>query len=391
MRCITADLILTGDGEFTENLVICVNKKGIIASINNCKKNISQDIEKYSGTIIPAFINVHCHLELSHLKNAIPRKLGLINFIQNVSQLRNNIIQISDMEVAEREMLDNGIIAVGDISNSSLSFKLKKSKNIKYFTFVEVLGLRPENCGKQIKKGEELYNLIKFSEHKSIVPHAPYNVHPDLFLMINKSIEINHNAVISIHNQEDINENLMFTNRSGDFVSFFKSNGISTDFIHEGYISSLDYTLENLNIDKKVNLLLVHNTYTDKNDIEKAKSSKHSIYWVLCPNSNLFIGNKLPDINLFYDENVQVAIGTDSYASNSELSILSELKTINSYFPKIPINVLFNWATLGGAKALNFDKEFGSIEIGKKCGLNILKGVNFDKNCIKNASIQRLI
>ena len=125
-----------------------------------------------------------------------------------------------------------------------------------------------------------------------------------------------------------------------------------------------------------VKTILVHNTYSEKDDIEKASSYFKDLYWALCPNANLYIENKLPDVALFYKMGQKIILGTDSLASNHQLSILEEMKTINQYFPEIPVNELFKWATLNGAEALDLSNEFGSFEIGKTPGINLIK--NFD-------------
>ena len=69
-----------------------------------------------------------------------------------------------------------------------------------------------------------------------------------------------------------------------------------------------------------------------------------------------------------------MTIGTDSLASNWSLSVLDELKTISKHFPEIPLQTLLTWATINGANFLGF-KQLGSIEKGKKPGLNLLKNV----------------
>lgn len=69
-----------------------------------------------------------------------------------------------------------------------------------------------------------------------------------------------------------------------------------------------------------------------------------------------------------------MTIGTDSLASNYSLSILDELKTITKYYPQIPLQTLLLWATKNGAEFLGYT-QLGTIEKGKRPGLNLLKHV----------------
>ncbi|MDF1867787.1 MAG: amidohydrolase family protein, partial [Saprospiraceae bacterium] len=62
----------------------------------------------------------------------------------------------------------------------------------------------------------------------------------------------------------------------------------------------------------------------------------------------------------------------DSLTSNWQLSIIDEMRTISKFQSYIPFETLLKWATLNGAKALGFEEDLGSIEVGKTPGLNLL-------------------
>jgi cytosine/adenosine deaminase-related metal-dependent hydrolase len=127
------------------------------------------------------------------------------------------------------------------------------------------------------------------------------------------------------------------------------------------------------------NILLVHNTCTSEEDIKEVSKTFKKLYFVLCPNSNLFIEDRLPDIEMMHRKGLTIAIGTDSYASNDTLSVLEELKTISKHFPSVPLETLIKWATINGARALGCDNRFGSIEEGKQPGVNLLTDIDYKK------------
>lgn len=126
------------------------------------------------------------------------------------------------------------------------------------------------------------------------------------------------------------------------------------------------------------NILIVHNIYSSPEDIDFVTAHFKNPYFVLCPNSNLIIEKKLPDVKMLIEKNVQIAIGTDSYSSNRRLSILEELKTLSQYYQGIHLEGLLKWATLNGALALGLENKFGSFEIGKKPGVNLITGIDFE-------------
>ena len=71
-----------------------------------------------------------------------------------------------------------------------------------------------------------------------------------------------------------------------------------------------------------------------------------------------------------------IVLGTDSLASNDQLNILEEIKTLQKNFPELKLTELLQWATANGAKALQMNKTLGSFEKGKQPGLVLIEGVD---------------
>ena len=97
----------------------------------------------------------------------------------------------------------------------------------------------------------------------------------------------------------------------------------------------------------------------------------------MCPNANLYIENRLPEVLIENRENIEICIGTDSLASNYSLSILEEMKTLQKHFPSISLGELIKWASLNGAKALGIEDKYGSFEVGKKPGVVWINKISY--------------
>ena len=123
-------------------------------------------------------------------------------------------------------------------------------------------------------------------------------------------------------------------------------------------------------------LILVHNTFTNADDLafaqEHAAAHLSGLFFCLCPNANLYIENRMPPVEMFIKANAQIVLGTDSYSSNWQLSIASEIRTIRKELPEIPLQLILQWATVNGARALERDDVLGSFEPGKKPGIVLL-------------------
>jgi cytosine/adenosine deaminase-related metal-dependent hydrolase len=392
MKKITADFIFPVSAPPIEKGVLVVDASGKILSIDDRSQHDSASLEHYKGVIVPGFVNAHCHLELSHMKGIAETGTGLIPFITAVVQQRNfPKEQISEaIARADREMYENGIVAVGDISNVADTFEVKATSAIRYYTFVEMFDfLQEERAEEVFNQYHTVYRTLqpKKGDRKSMVPHAPYSVSKSLFKLIRKNNPAGKDVTISIHNQETPAEDELFRNGKGAFYEFYRKFGVSLDHFRPLKKSSIYYLLKNC--DPKQRQLFVHNTLSTREDIEAAQKWSDRVYWATCPNANLYIENRLPDYRHFIDTGARVCIGTDSLTSNWQLSVLEEMKTIARYQSYVGFETLLRWATLNGALALGFEKELGSFEVGKKPGLNLLN-LDAELRLESGSTVQRL-
>ena len=374
MRKITADWLFPISSEPIQNGVLMVDEKGKILKIDHRENHDLASLEHHKGVLVPGFINTHCHLELSHMKGKVATGTTLIPFITGVVTQRGAAAEIiaDAIEKAEKEMLEGGIVAVGDISNVLDTFAQKEKGNLRYYTFVEMFDfLQDQNAEAEFEKYKAVYDALPltYGSRKSVVPHAPYSVSRNLFKKIN-DFNPKTNLTISIHNQETQAEQDLFLHGKSDFYDFYGNFGISLDAFKPSGKTAIHYALENL--DPSVKTLFVHNTLTSKADIGAALMWSENVFWATCPNANLYIENRLPNYRYFIEDNARMTIGTDSLTSNWQLSILEEMKTIQRFQSYVPFETLIRWATLNGAQALGFDGALGSLDIGKTPGINLL-------------------
>ena len=381
------DYLFKGDGSLIKNGFIGIDKKGTICEIGVTNDSIRNKGKYLEGGISPAFINVHCHLELSHLKDKVERKTGLVGFIKKLQSIRDadksNVVK--SMHDADKAMWEEGIAGVGDISNSEISFEVKANSKLSYVTFIELFGFDSKKAESIFEKGLNILHKAKINSLKAqIVPHSPYSISEQLMkLIFSSSIE----ATVSIHNQETASENEMYTEAKGHLFEMLNDFHIDTStFAAKGKSSLLSY-LEL--VPKETPLLLIHNTFSSENDIKVSTKKHPTIFWGLCPKANLYIENRLPRIDLFYNKNLKCTIGTDSLASNNKLSILDELKVIQENFQHIPLTKLTEWACKNGADALQLD-NLGVIKEGKTPGLIHLNNLSMDGNLKRETSVKRI-
>ena len=373
MRFISASQVFSGKEFLKENTVLVLKEDGTITDFITSESIDNTKIEHYNGILIPGFINTHCHLELSHLKDKISRHTGIVDFGLSVIKHRNAISAEQQQEymlLADKTMKEAGIVAVGDISNSALSADVKRQSKLYYHTFVELIGLNPERANLVFEAGTQ---VLKEFESKglsaSLTPHAPYSSSLDLIKKITDTCAVT-NKPSSIHNQESKAENDFFMTKTGNYLKLYETLNLPITYFTASGKSSLQTVLPAFH--KAVNTLLVHNTFTSPEDIEIAQKHHPNLYWCLCPNANLYIENTLPDTGILSGSGCTLTLGTDSLASNSDLSIINEINCLLANRSKMPLELLLKAATYNGALFLGIENSHGLLEKGKRPGINVL-------------------
>ncbi len=408
-RKFTADYLFDGFKIQLPGSVLVTDETGIVETITTLK-DAGDGVEHINGLLCPGFVNAHCHLELSHMLGHIPEKTGLVNFLLKVIFERSFTEEaiLSAIEKAEDYMLQKGIVAVGDICNTTNTISQKQKQRLQYHNFIETAGFINAGAEARFDSSQQVYDAFAAAvPSNSLAPHAPYSVSPALFGLINNFPA---NALLTIHNQEATAENELFQKKGGDFIGMYQTMNIDIgDFtptgktslqswlpylnnyqslilVHDVCTSAADIEFEkehtkrlrhskatnNVNNfeqpDSTTNQTSIHQTQTPKRQLQTV-NRKPLTHYCLCPNANLYITGKLPDVDLLIAKGCSIVLGTDSLASNRQLSILAEMKTIQNNFANVPLATMLQWATSNGAKALQMDSKLGSFEKGKRPGL----------------------
>ena len=119
---------------------------------------------------------------------------------------------------------------------------------------------------------------------------------------------------------------------------------------------------------------LVHMTQIDDSDIRLIQDNNCHV--VHCPESNLKLASGFCPVGKLIDAGVNVALGTDGAASNNDLDLFGELKTaallakaVANDTSTLNAHAALRMATINGAKALGWDSEIGSLEVGKSADM----------------------
>ena len=375
MRIFSAQYVYSGNGPLLKRATVTTDDSGTIISIKEPVPGETEhhSTEFYNGIIVPGFVNCHCHLELSYLRGQIETGGGLSHFIFNVRSLREKPLDeiIGAARSADKEMYDEGISLCADICNDSSTFEVKKNSRIRYISLPEIFGIDPDKAEKRIG---ELDLLLEKAASAGIehypVPHSVYSVSLELFRLLKKrSLK---NRVTSIHFLETADEELFLRGADCTMKESYLNSGLLPEPLSLAP-SHTDAIVDE--VTSSGNLLLIHNTFAGKEHVNALKKRKN-LFWCLCPASNMYIEGVMPPVEVLNSEGCTITVGTDSLASNKRLSIIGELKLLQTHFPSLSLSDLLKWATFNGAIALGASDQYGKLTPGTQPGIILLEDVD---------------
>lgn len=398
MKRFAAHYALVADGQIVDNPLITTDDEGLVVSIERFDPSTldgMESVEFHSGVLLPTLVNAHSHVELAYLKGAIPRGCGFAGFAGAMAAVRDNFSDEERREAtakADREMFEAGVGAVGDISNDDSSFGIKARSPLHYHTFGEVFGLKVNNFERiRSYSGSGFFANAQNDRENgaqdnrggvfSITPHSLYSLNDELLKRICREGE----GVLSIHFMESEAERELFEGR-GSLFEWFAHQGFKPDFL--GYGSPAERLAACVPADRSV--MLVHCTCVTQRDIDVIMNHfRAPVYWCLCPRSNDYISGLQPDVELLCRNGLKICIGTDSLASNTSLSPFEELKMIKNR----DADEVLRWVTVNGAEALGVRGGAGRLEVGSRCGLTAVEGLDFAEGMriTEKSTISRLV
>jgi len=316
--------------------------------------------------LTPALVNGHIHLELSHLTilTAAPKTDRFTDWIVRLLQLRETLGAEGDpARHAARETVDrqyrSGVSALADIGNTSIGSHLSDSFPGTLLAHKEYLGLAAWTLEKNLAR------LRQESSEVRCTGHAPYSTHPHLLQRLKeRATALEH--VFPIHTAEPASEVEMLREGRGEMVDFIRQRGFWDNSFTPGESEGSIHYLYDLGLlDERT--LCVHAIHVSDEEIRILAGEGGKV--CLCPGSNRFLGVGTAPVARYLDHGILPALGTDSLASNPELSLWREMQILAEDHPGVEAAVIFAMATRGGAESLGQGHRLGTLEPGKDADL----------------------
>lgn len=393
LRIVAAPWIITMTGPAVKDGGVLLDGEkilevGKLASVTEAHPGIG--VEFFPGALIPALVNAHMHLELSHLPKSSPLspEKHFVDWVEELLAKRmSSLFTVEEVQTAAlleiEQQFESGVVFIGDIGNASVSeHSIGNNAIPEIYYMEEMLGSSADAVLDALQKLQEKSPVVH------LTAHAPYSTRPELIKKIKERCDQN-GHIFSIHTAEVGEERDFISSDSGIFHDFLIKRGSwSDDFFSSARRAST--TVEYLDKLGVLNnkTLLVHCVHVSLSDIKRIKHSGAQI--CVCPCSNSFLHAGRAPIEEMLMSDIIPAIGTDSWASNHILDMWEEIRLVHQNYPSIKPTDILKMATTAGARAFGKDHMYGEISPGKSsCFLH----VNSDeiKNCTTEADLLKML
>jgi aminodeoxyfutalosine deaminase len=356
---LTARWVFPVSGPPLEGGVVTVRGDRIVAVEPHGARTADSDLD--NAAILPGFVNAHTHLDLTGLRGLAPPSPDFPAWLRQVVRHRRgrSAEQVPlDIQAGLDECLHFGTTLIGDIDGGGGSWDTLVPAPMRAVVFKEMLGLTTDRASQTWADAVDwqVAHPATMTCRAGVSPHAPYSIRSSLFFAATFT-----GVPVAIHLAETAAEGELLADRSGPFVPFLRDlgvwapDGLAKDYQHVlGLTNGLQPTL------------IVHGNYLRS---ERLPDNASLVY---CPRTHAAFGHPPHPFREFLARGVRVVLGTDSLASNPDLSVLHEARFLHRLYPDLPGAVLLRMATLSGAEALGWADETGSLTPGKSADLVVL-------------------
>lgn len=371
-----AKYVIAEGASTIENGWVRIERGRIVAIGRGRPSGVVRDLG--DAIMLPGLVNAHTHLEFSDRESPLPADGGLPAWIERVVAARRaresaGISGRTGVATAVMAGVDEsvaaGVTAIGEIATTSPMPTGVVGPLMRVFH--ETLGLSPGAVATaSASLGRDLTRLSAKGTRVGVSPHAPYSVAAALGRRaIREAVRLR--LPVAMHLAESREESELIATRGGPFRPLLEALGAWQPDAPPRLLPVAEWiTL----LARAPRGIVVHATFLPEDPAAIARLARHRdrLAVVVCPRTTLALSARLPPVDVFRGAGIRVAIGTDSRASNPDLSVLAECRTLVEGGLAAPAEAI-TMATRDGAWALAFERRCGSLVQGRPADLVLVR------------------
>jgi cytosine/adenosine deaminase-related metal-dependent hydrolase len=340
---------------------------GNFANVDSANDEIV-DLGDY--VLLPGLINAHCHLDYTCLRGKIPRQKSFTNWVRVINAEKRKLTAEDYVRSINAGFVQAQQFGTTTIANLTAFPKLiaKIKPPIRTWWFAELIDVHEPDRANEIVKSAT--DSLKRTENWGLAPHAPFTASENLSRDC-QEIALRENILLTTHLAESREEMEMFRDASGPLYQFLKE--IGREMTDCGYNTPLQSFLRQLHFSQRDpstsfgmtdRWIIAHLNELSESDFELLREIRHEFSIAHCPRSHAYFGHAPFRFERLQELGFNVCLGTDSLASNDDLSLFAEMRAFQKEFPEVPPERILEMVTINPARALRRENEVGKIERG---------------------------
>jgi cytosine/adenosine deaminase-related metal-dependent hydrolase len=366
---IRAGTVVTMDGPPIENGAVAVSGSRItnVGKFSEISATNSgeQIVDLGEQALLPGLINAHCHSDYTCLRGKIPPLKSFTEWIRAINAEKANLSPEDYVRSINDGLAEAKRFGTTTIANLTAFPELipRIESLARTWWFAELIDIREPSRANEIV--DAALDKLKSTEHWGLAPHAPFTASGKLYRRC-EEIARSEDVPFTTHLAESREEMSMFRDASGPLYEFLKE--IGRDMSDCGQETPLAHFMRHIDFEDP--WLITHLNELVKSDFDLLRRSKPNFHITYCPRSHEYFGHSPFQFDKLCEHGFNVCLGTDSLASNDDLSLFAEMRAFQKEFPKIPSDEIFRMVTSNPALALGKPHVLGRI--GKNCWADLI-------------------
>jgi aminodeoxyfutalosine deaminase len=350
---------MAGDPIDNGAVVVKGNEIADVGPFNEIRRHLRAELlDLGESVLLPGLINAHCHLDYTVLRGKIPPHESFADWIRAINAEKAQLGEqdyIDSINAGFAEAQRFGTTTIANLTAfPNLITAIKEP--IRTWWFGELIDVRnPDGADEIVDKAVE---DLSSASNWGLAPHAPFTASARLYERCQEIARLK-NALLTTHLAESNDEMLMFRDRTGPTFDFLMSIGRPTDDC--GRETPVSRFLRTRTIDDR--WIIAHLNELDSGDFDLLRTSP-KFHVAHCPRSHRFFQHAPFALEGLRTLGFNICLGTDSLASNSDLSLFSEMRELLRRHPSVSPRETLEMVTTNAAAALGQNDRLGSLVPG---------------------------
>ncbi|HVF71439.1 MAG TPA: amidohydrolase family protein [Chthoniobacterales bacterium] len=309
--------------------------------------------------LLPGLINAHCHLDYTMMRGRIPPPRSFADWIRAINAEKANFAAEDYVRSIKDGFAEAARFGTTTIANLTAFPDLASAieEPVRTWWFGELIDVRDPDSAEKMAVAAAA--SLKSKKLWGLAPHAPFTASPRLYKRC-QEIAREENAILTTHLAESAEEMQMSAHRTGPLAGFLDSLGV--DLFEANGITPVQHMLQMCPLSDR--WILAHLNSVHVGDIKALAELETKPHVAHCPRSHTYFGHEPFELELFRDSNFNICLGTDSLASNPDLSLLAEMRELIRKHPSVPPSEALEMVTVNGAQALGQAGLLGCLAEG---------------------------